>query len=217
MANTKLFQQEFDSGKTLFLDLSLRNKLINYRESDALHLAIPDGDLARFEDLMSSGRAVSLRAADDISALQKKRGIRSAFDLPQEMLRESLFEENDVYVSATEAAYGRRLTTLRRNMRTIIEETGNNNLYLTFGILRWQIDARELISPLVLVPVTLTTRNRGRSFSISLDESGVSTPNFCLLEKLFVQFGLKIPEFEDPVEDQSGIDLHAVSTPCARL
>ena len=25
-----------------------------------------------------------------------------------------------------------------------------------------------------------------------------------------MQFGLKIPEFEDPVEDQSGIDLHAV-------
>lgn len=196
--------------KNTLLDLSLRNKLINYRESDALHLAIPDGDLARFEDLISSGRVVSLRAADDISALQKKRGIRSAFDLPQEILREGLFEENDVYVSVTEATYGRRLTALRQNMRTIIEETGSNNLYLTFGILRWQIDGRELVSPLVLVPITLTTRNRGRSFSISIDESGVSTPNFCLLEKLFVQFGLKIPEFEDPVEDQSGIDLHAV-------
>lgn len=196
--------------KNTLLDLSLRNKLINYRESDALHLAIPDGDLARFEDLISSGRVVSLRATDDISALQKKRGIRSAFDLPQEILREGLFEENDVYVSVTEATYGRRLTVLRQNMRTIIEETGSNNLYLTFGILRWQIDGRELVSPLVLVPITLTTRNRGRSFSISIDESGVSTPNFCLLEKLFVQFGLKIPEFEDPVEDQSGIDLHAV-------
>src|SRR4029078_1956653 len=84
----------------------------------------------------------------------------------------------------TAAAYDSRLRSLAYKARTVIEETGANNLYLALGSLLWSLDARELRSPLILVPIRLTTRARQQSYRIELDESGASTPNFCLLEKL---------------------------------
>ena len=93
--------------------------------------------------------------------------------------------------------------------KTVIEETGANNLYLALGSLLWQLDDRELRSPLVLVPVRLTTRARQQSYRIEIDESGASTPNFCLLEKLRLVHGLHVPGLAQPAEDGAGIDLDA--------
>jgi hypothetical protein len=42
-----------------------------------------------------------------------------------------------------------------------------------------------------------------------LDESGTSTPNYCLLEKLKQTDGLSVPGLAEPAEDASGIDLEA--------
>jgi hypothetical protein len=76
-------------------------------------------------------------------------------------------------------------------------------------MLRWTLDDRELRSPLVLVPVKLEESGRGRVFRLTLDEVGESTPNYCLLEKLRVTFGLEVPGLANPSRDGSGIDLPA--------
>ncbi|KZS74439.1 hypothetical protein A4G29_03440 [Mycobacterium kansasii] len=99
-----------------------------------------------------------------------------------------------VSLSWFHAAYKTKLRNLAAKARTIIEETGANNLYLTFGMLNWRFDDRELRSPLVLVPVTIVTANRGERYGLTLDEAGMSTRNYCLAEKLRVSFGLEIPE-----------------------
>ncbi|MDQ1551934.1 MAG: hypothetical protein QOD50_1356, partial [Actinomycetota bacterium] len=91
--------------------------------------------------------------------------------------------------------------------KTIVQETGANNLYLAFGMLSWRFSDRDLRSPLVLVPVSLTTANRGERYMLTIDEAGASTPNYCLVEKLRVAFGLEIPGLANPTEDASGIDL----------
>ena len=64
-------------------------------------------------------------------------------------------------------------------------------------------------SPLILVPVTLVAGRRGGHYQLVLDESGASTPNFCLIEKLRQEEKLSIPGLENPVEDEHGIDLAA--------
>ena len=91
--------------------------------------------------------------------------------------------------------------------KTVVEETGANNLYLALGSLLWKLDDRELRSPLVLVPIRLTTRARQQAYRIEIDESGASTPNFCLLEKLRQVHGLHVPGLAQPAEDAFGIDL----------
>jgi hypothetical protein len=65
-------------------------------------------------------------------------------------------------------------------------------------------------SPLILVPVTLKPKGRTGGYQIVLDDAGASTPNYCLLEKLRAEHGLRIPALADPVFDGSGIDVDAV-------
>ncbi len=59
------------------------------------------------------------------------------------------------------------------------------------------------------MPVTISTANRGERYTLVLDEAGISTPNYCLIEKLRVTFGLEISELSNPAQDASGIDLVA--------
>lgn len=195
--------------KNALLDLSLRNRLINYGETSGYPLAVPQPSLATFEDIVSSGATVSLVPSDRIPSVDGSRGVRFGKDLPEVARAAMLSERKQVFVGVTEATYTTRLRALAYKARTIIEETGANNLYLAFGMLRWTFNDRELRSPLILVPVTLESVGGGKAFRVTIDEAGESTPNYCLLEKLRVSFGLSIPGLANPTKDEAGIDLQA--------
>ncbi|MDN5914850.1 MAG: DUF3320 domain-containing protein [Pseudonocardia sp.] len=196
--------------KNGLLDLSLRNRLINFTERSKLGVVLPDGSLGHLEDLLHQGSSISLRAGDEFAAVERERGLRSARNLPQLQLTELLRNQRTVHVEVTTDAYPTRLRNLAHKARTIVEESGANNLYLALGTLEWQFDARTLRSPLILVPVVLSAGRRGGRYQVALDESGMSTPNYCLIEKLRQTHGLEIPALADPVLDEAGIDLDAV-------
>lgn len=193
--------------KNALLDLSLRNRLINYTERAGFALAIPGPALARFEDAINAGARIGLLASDEVSSVDAARGIRYGRELPEDERTVLLADKHSAYLDVTAAAYKSRLRNLAYKAKTITQETGANNLYLAFGMLNWRFGDRELRSPVVLVPVNLSTTNRGDRYVLSIDEAGVSTPNYCLIEKLRVSFGLEIPELANPAEDASGIDL----------
>lgn len=193
--------------KNALLDLSLRNRLINYTERSGYRLEVPGPALARFEDAVNAGDHISLLASDAVPSIDAARGIRYGRELREGERELLLAEKHSAYIDVTAAAYQTKLRYLAYKAKTIVEETGSNNLYLGFGMLAWNLGGRELRSPLVLVPVTLTTANRGERYRLTLDEAGASTPNYCLVEKLRTSYGLEIPELANPVEDASGIDL----------
>ncbi|GAA4129628.1 DUF3320 domain-containing protein [Nocardioides fonticola] len=195
--------------KNSLLDLSLRNRLINYTDRAGISVLAPEGLLPQIEDLVNAGRPLSLRAIDFVDAIDRERGVPNARTLDQGRLSSLLVEKQALFADLTSETYQSRLRSLAYKARTLEEETGANNLYLALGSLSWKLDDRELRSPLILVPVRLTTTSRGQVYRLVLDESGASTPNFCLLEKLRASFGLQIPGLANPVEDQSGIDLAA--------
>jgi hypothetical protein len=195
--------------KNALLDLSLRNKLINYTDRAGYRLEMPGPVLGQFEDAVIDDIRITLLASDAVKEIDVARGIRYGRDLPEREREVLLVEKRSVYVDITDAAYKTRLRSIAYKAKTITEETGSNNLYLTFGMLNWRLDDRELRSPLVLVPVTISTTNRGERYTLVRDEAGVSTPNYCLIEKLRVTFGLEIPELSNPAQDASGIDLGA--------
>jgi len=202
--------------KNALLDLSLRNRLINYGDKAGYPLAVPQPSLAAFEDMMNRGTAVTLVPSDRIPTVEGQRGTRYGHELPEAVRAALLADRKHVFVGITEAAYTTRLRALAYKARTILEETGANNLYLAFGMLRWTLGDRELRSPLVLVPVTLDASGAGKTFRLNIDESGESTPNYCLLEKLRLAFGLDIPGLANPARDESGIDLAAALTATRR-
>ncbi|MCB0919716.1 MAG: DUF4011 domain-containing protein, partial [Actinobacteria bacterium] len=201
--------QRVTQWKNSLLDLSLRNKLLNYTDRAGYRLITPAELLESVEDVLNDGREITLTARDDFDRIHKERGYASAADLPAAQLVQDFEARRSVPIDIAEESYSSKLRALAFRAKTIVEETGANNLYVALGMLKWELDGRELRSPLVLVPVHLTTRNKARTFQLTLDEAGSSTPNFCLLEKLRNEFGLSIPGLAEPVEDQSGIDLGA--------
>ena len=197
------------SWKNALLDLSLRSRLINFTERAGFRLEVPGAALARLEDEINAGASLTLMPSDDLTGVDQARGVRFGRDLPERERELLLVEKRNAYVDITQASYKGKLRYLASKARTIVEETGSNNLYLAFGMLNWQFNNRDLRSPLVLVPVTLATRNRGERYALTLDEAGASTPNYCLIEKLRASFQLDVPELTNPTEDASGIDLVA--------
>ncbi|GAB2776679.1 DUF3320 domain-containing protein [Nocardioides salsibiostraticola] len=195
------------SWKNSLLDLTLRNRLINFTDKAGLPLRVPQGQLASIEDLLHAGTAISLRPQDQVDDIHAERGVRSGFDLPEDRLSELLGSKGSLFISLTEAAYATRMRSLAYKARTILEESGANNLYLTVGTLAWELEGRQLRSPLILIPINLSTTSRGRSYRITLDESGGSTPNYCLLEKLRQDQGLLLPGLENLIEDDYGVDV----------
>ncbi|KAA0115084.1 DUF3320 domain-containing protein [Mycolicibacterium sp. P9-22] len=195
--------------KNALLDLSLRNKLINYTDRAGYRLEVPGPTLGRFEDAVNAGARVSLLGSDEVQNVDIARGVRFGRDLPGNERELLLADKHSAYIDITAASYKNKLRYLANKAKTIREETGANNLYLAFGMLSWHVNDRPLRSPLVLVPVSLTTTNRGERYLITIDDTGASTPNYCLIEKLRTALGLEIPALAQPDEDASGIDLVA--------
>ncbi len=197
--------------KNALLDLSLRNRLINFSPRGAVRLHVSAPGLTRLEELVMSGRTLTLAAGDTFDDVYRHRdGIHRAADLPPARLDEALVGKASVFTDLTSDVYVSRLRALAYRARTIEEETGANNLYLALGTLVWELDGRQLRSPLVLVPVHLkTSGGRGSLYRLVSDEAGSSTPNFCLLEKLRLSFGLALPTLAEPELDDHGIALEA--------
>ena len=193
--------------KNTLLDLSMRNRLINFTETARFPLAVPDAQVGNFEDMINHGKDILLVPSDAVSAMQAERGVRFGRDLPQEELADLLISDRAVFADVTRGAYQTRMRNLAYKARNLIEETGANNLYLALGSLVWNFDGRDLRSPLVLVPVRLRPTSKQGPYQISLDDAGTSTPNYCLLEKLRLSLGLEIPGLAEPAEDDAGIDL----------
>lgn len=193
--------------KNALLDLTLRNKLINFTARSAINLAVPEETLGLLEDVLHQRRAVTLVPSDQLDEIVQARGIRFGRDLSASTRHQLFQEKRAVFSDVTAASYSTRFRNLAYKARTIIEETGANNLYVALGSLVWELDGRHLRSPLILVPVQLRTHARQGMYRLELDESGSSTPNYCLIEKLRQVHGLQIPGLLEPEDDGAGIDL----------
>lgn len=207
-AQTETVPARVRQWKNALLDLSLRNKLINYTDRAGYRLDVPAPALSRFEDAVNAGARINLLGSDEVQNVDIARGVRFGRDLPEKDREILLADKHSAYIDITAASYKTKLRYLANKAKTIREETGANNLYLAFGMLSWELSDRALRSPLVLVPVTLSTSNRGERYGITMDDTGASTPNYCLVEKLRTALGLEIPALAQPDVDASGIDLN---------
>ncbi|WP_342590648.1 DUF4011 domain-containing protein [Paeniglutamicibacter terrestris] len=192
--------------KNGLLDLSLRNRLLNFTPGARFPLAIPDSAVAGCEDLINDGKAIELLPGDAIGAVDLER-YKTGGLLPIERRVEMLLSKGQAFTQVSAATYKTKLRKMAADAKTIVDQSGANNMYLAMGTLSWSMDGKELRSPLILIPVSLQPAGRGGHFRVVRDESGTSTPNYCLAEKLREQFSLSIPAFENPELDSSGIDL----------
>ncbi len=182
------------------LDLSLRNPLLNLTIGlTELPLAIPDGALGAFAELLGNGDAITLRSIDDLPD-----GVPRSGALPGDVARSLLQKNRIVFSLADVVRHDRVVERLRYRARTSLQESGANLLTLTFGRLDWTLGDKQLSSPLLIAPAEL--RGVLGPPKLALDPAGQMTLNLSLVEKLRMEFGLTIPALAElPVVAETGL------------
>ena len=194
------------------LDLTLRNRLLNYRHSkQTLPLRCPD--VGALEDALAAGKKFrGLSLSDEDPFGNRSVSPEDAQRIEETFVRDA-FERRQVVVPLAGREMNNRFLTLYRRANSDMQEGGTNTLFLAAGFLRWKKaegDRRTYRAPLVLVPVKLERRSAQSAFRISHHEDDVRI-NSTLLEFLKRDFALRIPELEGELpRDESGIDVPLV-------
>lgn len=208
-AEAPSYPPRVDRWRSALLDLSFRNPLLKLSDRGVTRLHVPERALGPFEDILSSGQALTLAPGLDLqdNVYQGETDIRRVED---QSVTEILGREGTVHAMVTPERLGRSLDGLRRRAKTVFEETGSNNLFVTLGALRWK-DARgkDALAPLFLLPVHLDGRS-GSTYRVTSEGDTAHLPNYCLIEKLRRDYEIEIPELTTPPRDDSGIDVPAV-------
>ena len=170
------------------LDLSLRNRLLNARDSKQILPLAVDG-VAALEDRLSADQAVAVEPSDSQS--RSAGALRSTLAL-DDMLR--------------------RLKEIFRLAKTDLEESGVNALYLALGFLRWRpkgANAKECRAPVLLMPVQMSRKSVREGYTVSrLDDDTML--NATLVEFLRAEFGISVQGLDPLPEDDSGVDVAKV-------
>jgi hypothetical protein len=136
-----------DRIRTRLLDLTNRNKLLNYRHPTSSSLRVVDTSIANvFQRLLENERIAFLPVPEpDIETAEtpnakehaEQLGWSTTYDL------DDLHSKSDNGRSLPVLHYSEQLDTLSRKIastaKTAIEESGTNMLYLVFGFLEWYV------------------------------------------------------------------------------
>lgn len=195
--------------KRELLDLSLRNRLLNMRNSkEVLEFRLPEGTLADLDDKIHAGEKISIHPKDEVSENRKLQGIQTVDQLPVEQVIDSLVNHNRLYADVTETRYKRFFQGLTRQVRTYLEETGSANLYLTLGSLAHTSPSGATVqAPLFLIPVKIIGGRGKARFQIQVDTTQEASPNYCLVEWFKQRHGIVIDALSNPRLDASGLDI----------
>lgn len=210
--------------KTSLLDMSFNNPLLNRdrRRGSTVQLAVPNGKLGEVEDKLQStderGQAYKfglepfMRPVNEnqFEAFRFNGRFGSLDDEWNSLANEILARRHSLPYIVTSQQYTATLKKLASASAASYQETGVNNLYLTFGSLTWDKKPDnpaegQATSPLFLLPVTLKHLGRDK-FELYLDDAGEAAPNETLAIKL-AEFGINVPMLSNPETDLAGYDI----------
>ena len=210
LAQAELVRRGLENIRRRLLDLTNRNKLINFRHARS-SLRIVDVEFESvYQSLLEEKRFpfvyVPEPSKECIAELGEKPaakdyaeeiGWSTSYDLPQGTGQTACLPV--LYYQEDFESIIRKIGT---TARTAIEESGANILHLVFGFLEWREsdDSTQIRqAPLLVVPVSLITpKAKEEDRSIRLQYTGEDlTTNLSLVEKLRRDFGLDMPYIEE--------------------
>ncbi len=200
-----------DHWKSRLLDLTLRNRLLNFRPTlGTVQMLCPDPE--RVEDELADSAELRLQPRPSVmTANDPRQGALPARRPGEDPLTTYLREElaqGRLHTDLEPAEHQRRLTDIFRAARLGVEENGANTLFAAVGILEWRETAhseRILRAPLLLVPVQLKRKSVLEGFSLRrIDEE--TRLNVTLVEMLRQHFHKEVPGLDPLPEDENGVD-----------
>lgn len=199
--------------KERLLDISLRNRLLNVRETKkTIQLECPD--LASLEDALALGRGFRLLPKAEVLSSGDPRDARlldarTGEDSRRAFLLEQL-QHHRIHSTLADTELDRRQLEISREAKLSLEESGVNTLFLALGCVIWHESPtaeQPRVAPLILVPVEISRRSARDAFELQrIDEE--TRVNVTLLEKLRKDHGIEIPELADEIpQDDAGVDV----------
>ena len=202
-------EQGLERLRRRLLDLTNRNRLLNYRHRPTSSIRIVRADMDRVFDSLIDGAKLGFEPVPEPSEEDFIRsGETDRLRRPDPDQYAKWLGWNISYELATEGdqadslhvrQYRDQLESAIRKMeskeRTIIEESGSNMLYLVYGFLEWyESDNSEesYLAPILMLPVNL---ERGKGTRLGMVEySGDDIEcNPSLAERLQHDFGISLP------------------------
>lgn len=210
--------------RTRLLDLSARNRLLNYRHPKGRCVQIADEPSINlvFDRLYGDARAVPFKYVPEPSpdSYEGKRpearlyaqrlGVSTAFEFAPNLGGSNGRRLHAIQTLLYPAELERQLRKMAGEAKTAVEETGTNMLFLVFGFLEFydsNDSERGMLAPLLSLPVTLV---RGeidkdtRTYQYTVQHNGEDlAENYTLREKLRRDFMLSVPEFGEEDEPET--------------
>lgn len=201
-SNKLVLKRKVDNWKKQLLDLSKRNKMINYHETKRATLKILEPDFTELFNRL----AVTEEELTFQRPIDKDSDIRTFSMLS---LLETLSYPIPVHVGdiKTEGSLLERkiaLNNLHSKSKLARDEQGTNILYLSFGFIEWRENnsssAQWLKSPVLMVPVSLKLESIQAPYTLlRYDDDIEVNPT---LDYLFNErYGIDLPTFELNGED----------------
>lgn len=198
--------------KSKLLDLTLRNRLINFKPTKVmLPLRVPDA--AHLEDALSDGQEWKFRPLPQIMQGNDPRvaavAARRTGQDPIEAAAIQAMQQKELLAAVEGKTLDSRLYEIYSAARLGLEEGGANTLYLALGFLRWAEDERAEkvhLAPILLVPVTLTRQSVRTGYSIKRhDDETIVNPT--LMQLLRENFQLTLRGLDPLPADAGGVDV----------
>jgi very-short-patch-repair endonuclease len=214
-------EEKLDISRRELLDLSLYNKLINYRPLKSKGVEIVDEISTEvFRILVTDGKSMSFLSKPEED--EKEPGQEIFFTDEQVESNDELGQPDEdenglaarhtdikLQTSYTSKVLQKRLLNTYYSSRTYIEEQGVNILYLAIGMLHWyESQSSEIMrqAPLILVPVEINRSSVRSNFRIKYTDEEIGE-NLSLRAKMQSDFGIMLPEF--PEDDEIDILAYA--------
>ncbi len=228
----KAILERLEMSRRELLDLSYRNRLLNYRElaargvqvvdelsAEVLRILYAEQKPMTFAPLPEPQEGEAEQATDEDDLLEQfLASHREAQAVNVEVEVDGVAERHRDRILQTkylDSVLERRLLNTYYLARSSIEEQGVNTLFLALGMLKWIDPAqpgKPLEAPLVLLPVELQRKSARAEFTLRYngDELGA---NVSLQAKLKSDLGIDWPIFNDP-ESPSDFDIAAYFEQC---
>lgn len=210
--------------RTRLLDLSARNRLLNYRHPKGRCVQIADEPNINlvFERLYVDAKSVPFKYVPEPSpdTYEGKRpearlyaprvSITTSFEFAPNPAGSNGRRLHGIQTLLYPADLERQLRKIASEAKTAIEETGTNMLFLVFGFLEFydsEDSERPMLAPLLSLPVTLVRGEidrETRTYQYTVQHNGEDlAENHTLREKLRRDFMLSIPEFGEEDEPET--------------
>lgn len=209
-------QGRLNNWKSKLLDLTLRNKLLNFKTTRKF-LKIVTHSPSDLEDKLAgegefklSSKPALMQDGDPRSEIlfRQEHGIS-----PSEAHAKKVLDQFELVFDSPSQDFNNIITEIFREGKNAIEETGCNSLYIAIGMLHWKETPESetiLKAPILLVPVKLKRGSVGAGIRLErLDEETLFNPT--LIQKLLNTFEIAMPYLDGYLPtDNSGVDVEKI-------